>query len=323
MAYHSEIYRRVTEILEQRRNAALDTAQAHREELHARCPEAVELDRALSGTTKAVFDAAMSGVNVEQKVAAIRRENEQLLQARRELLSTLGLPADYTEPHYTCPRCSDTGYIMARMCPCMKELLQLESLRESGVADADTQTFETFSLDYYRADPDDYACMKQTLASALAFAEDFRPGKENLLLIGGTGLGKTHLSTAIARRVIEKGYNVIYETVQTVFSNFEYDRFRRSYGEETPRAEKYLKTDLLLLDDLGTEFSSQFTLSCLYQLINTRLIRGLSTVISTNLTASELNERYDSRLTSRFLGNYRILRFVGRDIRFQKLNRKD
>ena len=322
MGYQAEAYQKVVDILASRRESALQQASAHREHLYALSPEAADIDKALSTTATRIFEAAMSGVDVDVKLARIRRENEELLAARKELLLSMGLAPDYTDPHYTCPHCQDTGYVMAEMCPCMKELLQIENLRFGGVANADTQTFDTFSLEYYRQTPETYATMKRNLEMARQMADTFVPGKDNLLLMGGTGLGKTHLSTAIARRVIEKGYSVVYETVQTVFSDFEYDHFRSGYNSSKGKAERYLEADLLILDDLGTEFSTQFTLSCLYQLVNARLVRGLSTIISTNYNEQELITHYDSRLTSRFLGNYRILCFKGSDIRIQKLKER-
>lgn len=318
MAYTRDIYRRVQDELLRRRDTALSEAQARREEVHRRNGELKVLDAALSHTAMHLFEAATSGANAKARMEEVRRENEALLAARVELLADMGLPADYTEVHYTCPACSDTGYVLTSMCACQRKLLQLESLRAGGVANTETQTFESFDLDYYNDTPAIRHRMEQNLAAAKEYCEDFTPAKGNLLLMGGTGLGKTHLSTAIALRVIEQGYPVIYETVQAVLADFEYDRFRNSYSTEEGRAEKYLEVPLLILDDLGTEFSSQFTVSCLYQLVNTRLVRGLATVISTNLTGQELQERYDARLTSRFLGEYRVLQFLGTDVRLQK-----
>ncbi len=319
MGYRNETYRLVMEELARRRTTAETEADAHRADLHARSKDARELDAALARTGMRIFEAAVSGVDVEGKIAAIRRENEEMLAARRDLLAAMGLPADYTDPHYTCAKCADTGYVMTTMCDCCRDMLRIEGFRQSGLgAQIDRQTFDNFSLDYYRTSDEDLRRMKQNLAVARDFAEHFAPGKENLLLMGGTGLGKTHLSTAIARTVIEKGHDVVYESVQTVFADFEYDRFRNSYSNEKGKAEKYLNAELLILDDLGAEFGNQFTVSCLYQLINTREVKGLSTIVSTNLTAQELMERYDGRLTSRFLGNYRILQFVGKDARLQK-----
>ena len=322
MGYYADAYRKVVDLLALRREEALHTAEVHKAEVYALSPEAKEIDNALSTTATRIFEAAMSGVDVEAKVAAIRHENEELLTARGELLLAHGLPTDYLEPHYTCSCCQDTGYVMADMCTCMKELLQLENLRAGGVANADTQTFDTFSLSYYGETPECYAQMKRNLEMAKAMADTFVPGKDNLLMMGGTGLGKTHLSTAIARRVIEQGYSVVYETVQTIFGDFEYDHFRNGYSSTRGKAERYLDADLLILDDLGTEFSTQFTIACLYQLVNTRLLRGLSTIVSTNLNEQELIARYDSRITSRFLGNYKVLYFRGSDIRIQKLRER-
>ena len=320
MSQKQENFRKVSRMLSERRDAARSTAEAHLTDLHARSARAAEIDRELAGTAMKIFAAASSGERIEEKVAAIREESEALRAERAAILDALGLPRDYTDPHYTCKTCSDTGYVMTEMCSCMKDLLRQENLRTCGAAAGmATQSFDTFSLRYYRDDPEEYALMAQTLRIAQNFAEHFVPGEESLLLMGGTGLGKTHLSTAIARAVVEGGHDVIYETVSQVFEDFEYDRFRSDKGTEEKRAEKYLTCDLLILDDLGTEFTNSFTVACLYQLVNTRLIRGLSTVISTNLTPAELTNRYDERLTSRFLGAYRVLRFVGRDIRFQKL----
>ncbi len=320
MAYNHVAYRTVAEELSRRRANAISEADAHREHLHSISPEAKEIDSILSGTAMRVFQAAISSEDSTAQVEAIRRESEHLLSARQELLRSLGLPTDYTEPHYTCPHCQDTGYILTEMCECMKALLRQETLRLSGVcADMSTQTFETFTLDYYKQDADATALMKQNLAIAKSFAETFAPGKENLLLLGGTGLGKTHLSTAIAQVVATGGHSVVYETAQTIFDAFEQDRFHSGYGEKGRTADRFLTCDLLILDDFGSEFSTSFVTACTYQLINTRLIRGLSTVISTNLTPKELLSRYDERVTSRILGTYRILKFVGNDIRRQKL----
>jgi DNA replication protein DnaC len=136
-----------------------------------------------------------------------------------------------------------------------------------------------------------------------------------LLLIGKTGTGKTHISTAIAREIISQGFDVVYDSAQNIVADFEADKFRSGYGTE-PKSEKYLECDLLIIDDLGTEFSSQFTVSCLYNLINTRANRAMATIISTNLSAEELARKYEDRIYSRLVGvGTRVLVFEGRDRR--------
>ena len=158
--------------------------------------------------------------------------------------------------------------------------------------------------------------MEHNLKVAKDFAEGFTRDSKNLLLIGNTGTGKTHISTAIAKTVIEKGYEVLYDSSQNIVSAFEQDRFKSGYGPCEPKGDKYLECDLLILDDLGTEFVNQFTVSCLYNLLNTRINKGLSTVISTNLSPAELSSKYEDRIYSRIVGcDSQILLFGGSDRR--------
>ena len=143
--------------------------------------------------------------------------------------------------------------------------------------------------------------MERVVREAKKFIEHLGEERNytNLLLIGKTGTGKTHISTAIAKAAIERGHEVLYDSVQNVVSAFEYDRFKSGYGAYEPRGDKYMECDLLILDDLGTEFVNQFTVSCLYNLLNTRINRGLATVISTNLSPEELSSKYEDRIYSR------------------------
>ena len=159
--------------------------------------------------------------------------------------------------------------------------------------------------------------MSYNLEIAKKYAAEFRERGGNLLLVGTTGTGKTHISTAIAREVISRGYDVIYDSAQNILSDFDDDQFRRRYDEE-PKSSKYLECDLLIIDDLGTEFSTQFSVSCLYNLLNTRQNRALATVISTNLSPDELSKKYEGRIYSRIMGSEtKILVFAGEDRRIK------
>lgn len=317
MGYSAENYRAVKEILEKRRQAALATSEEHRRILHERSPEAAELDRALSRTGMSLFRAACGGRSSDAFVR-VMQENQALQEARATLLASLGLPADYTEVHYTCPLCGDTGYRDIHMCDCMRRELVLAGFRSSGLgALCDRQSFENFSLDYYRADDETFRRMERNLKILRQYADDFTLKSRNMLLIGKTGLGKTHLSTAVARRVIERGYDVRYESAPQMFARLEEERFRTQESAET-----YLSCDLLILDDLGVEPQTQYSLACLYNILNTRINGAHPTIINTNLTESDLQERYNDRITSRLLGEYAPLIFMGEDVRRQKLKRK-
>lgn len=321
MSMTNTAYARVKEAYDKKRQRAIDQSELRRAQLHEQSSELRALDGALSKTGLKLFRIAIDGGKeaLAREIDKVRAENEHLLARRAEILSSLGYPADYTEVHYECALCKDTGYLEStEMCACMKRALAEEGFRASGLGDLiDLQSFDNFSLDYYKGDENALEWMRQNLQILRRFAENFSPRRDSYLLMGGTGLGKTHLSTAVARCVIERGYDVRYDSVSNVFSDLEYDKFK-SRGDEARRGDKYLDCDLLILDDLGTEISTQFTVSALYNLVNTRLNRGKSTVISTNLTHAELLSRYDERLTSRFFGEYTLLHFKGTDVRMQK-----
>lgn len=321
MGYNIENYRRVRAAFEERRRAAIQTAEQRAAELHRTCPELFEIDRALAATGMQLFREAMTGGDdLDARLARIREEHESIRRMRDEILSSHGFTPDYTEPPFACPLCRDTGFVEAKMCDCMRRALVEEGIRSSGIGRLiNRQSFENFSLSYYEGDEEDLSRAKYALGRTRHYAETFSAESGNLLLIGPTGLGKTHLSTAIARTVLERGYDVVYETIQNVLSDFEYDRFKSGYGETESRGERYLACELLILDDLGTEQTTAFVHSTLYHLLNTRLNHGRQTVINTNLSGEELRDRYNDRITSRLLGEYEVLLFSGHDIRMQKL----
>ena len=319
MGYSTETYRAVKDILEKRRQSALAESDRRRAEVHEKSEEIAAIDRALRQTGMALFRAACEGGKSSDAFVEVMAKNQALQEERGKLLASLGLPADYTEVHYTCPVCRDSGYTDIRMCDCMRRELTKVALRQSGLGTLiDRQSFDNFSLAYYQDNKENARRMERNLVICRDYATGFSLSSGNLLFFGRTGLGKTHLCTAIARTVIERGFDVRYESAPNLFADFEYDRFKSGHGEEA-RADKYMEADLLILDDLGTEPTTQFTVSCLYNIINTRENNGRPTIINTNLGEADLEARYGDRITSRLFGGYRTLIFVGEDVRKQKL----
>lgn len=312
--YSRETYNKVKEEIQNRRDEAHRTVDVREALLREKSAEIREIDSELEKTGLLIFKTAVSG----KDITPIRERNKQLMERRGAVLRKLGYPEDYTEPHYTCKICSDSGYTLdGAMCSCMKELLRLESIKASGIGRLiERQSFDNFDINWYCAG-DERDRMEFNFIRTKKFAENFAPNSgKNLLLIGKTGTGKTHLSTAIAKTVIEKGFSVLYDSTQNILSAFESDKFRSPRDDSEFKSEKYLEVDLLILDDLGAEFTTQFTVSCLYNLLNTRYNRGLSTVISTNLSDEELQAKYEDRIFSRLVGqDTEILLFVGRDKR--------
>ncbi len=319
MGYNVANYRKIREEYEQKRIKADATANERRAYLHSISREAQELDRAMSEIGLRIFKTGCEGGdNVKERIAAIQKEYEEMRSAKCTLLRALGLPEDYTDTKYECPDCMDTGFVDTKMCVCMKRALIMEGFRSSGLGTLiERQSFDNFSLSYYEGD--DLERMKRNLAAVKSYAEGFSSQSGNLLLMGGTGLGKTHLSTAMAKRVIEGGNDVVYESAQNIIGDFETDRFRHGYDSQNePLSEKYFECDLLIIDDLGVEIINAFSVSCLYNLINTRINKCRPTVISTNMNPQIMRSRYDDRITSRLLGEFSILLFTGTDVRSKK-----
>ncbi len=324
MGYNKENFKRIRAEYETKALLAQRAADGRRAELEEQIPGLRELDARLSTFGLRIMKQAMEGGDTAAGVAALREENRKILEIRRDLLAQYGYPEDYCKPRYECDVCKDSGYEGIKMCSCMRRRLIEANMESSGLgALIKKQSFENFSLDYYRTNEKLYHTMERIFAFvkayAVGFALDGEKPPQNLLLLGGTGLGKTHLSTAIAKTVIERGYDVFYNTAQGMFTDFEQRRFGNAMAfGDADNAEKYLTCDLLILDDLGTEINNQFTPSCLYYVVNTRLNSNRPTIINTNLTQDELLRRYDDRITSRLLGEYLVLPFRGVDLRMQK-----
>ena len=318
--YANENYLKVKEKIENTRSRALSGAAMRDEEVRAKSELIRTIDEELQKTGPELFRAACGGLDI----TPIKEKNQRLQKKRGEELVRLGYPEDYTEPKFSCPLCSDTGSVNMKLCSCFKKMLITENIKSSGIGSLiEKQSFENFDTERYKGDPELYEHMRINVAKAKKFAESFGKPYGNLLLMGKTGVGKTHISTSVAKVVIEAGYNVIYDSSQNIVSDFECDRFKSGYGPYEPKSDKYLECDLLIIDDLGTEFINQFTVSCLYNLINTRQNRALPTVVSTNLSTEELITKYEGRISSRLLGaGVTVLMFDGDDYRIYAQRRK-
>ncbi|MEG0273129.1 MAG: ATP-binding protein [Hydrogenoanaerobacterium sp.] len=322
MNYSKELFEYALSTLSSRRAAAKAQASLRKDELYAHLPQLADIENELAGTASALVYAIMgSGQSAVQAIADVKAKNIKLQAKRTELLLEAGVGASYLEPAFTCRLCNDEGYINGKMCGCMEKVLRDEKLRRlNSSSSLSLSSFANFRLDYYSLSPDENGViprekMKDIYDKCVSFAKSFTPQSDkNLLLLGATGLGKTHLSLAVAAEVIGQGYEVIYGSVQDLWRKTESEKFSRE-GSTYDALSSILDCDLLILDDLGAEFATAFTASTLYNVINTRINHHKSTIISTNLTLKELNLQYADRVVSRLIGNYDVLWFKGQDIR--------
>lgn len=321
--YSSQICEAALRQLSRRRSKALDTADRRREELFARVPRLAEIERELSRQGAQLARMALGGKGFEDGLAQLRRANLALQQEQNDILNALGLPENYLEPPYTCPLCQDTGKVEGKRCSCMTALMRQEASKALPAPEhLDEFSFERFDLSFYPDEGEGAVSprrhMEKVLNKCRSFAESFPCAGESLLFIGRTGLGKTHLSLAIANVAAKNGAAVAYASAQDLVDRAERAKFGRDTGGDAEFLQGALACDLLILDDLGTEFASQMAAATLFQVINTRLLERRSTIISTNLSSNELNDRYSERLASRVLCSYTTVPFAGSDVRMQK-----
>mgnify|MGYP002544920510 CR=1 FL=1 len=323
MSYDGRLMRQALARFDEDKQRRAENFRARERAVYTKCPRIEEIDRELSHTmAKIIASGLRRGTDPRPAIEALREENLNLQQEKRLLLTRLGLPGDYLEEKPKCSRCNDTGFLGSEVCSCLRSYYAREQIAElSHLLDIGSQSFDTFQLSWYSTDrnglprsPRETA--ERNLEICRRFARDFRPGAQNLLLFGDPGLGKTFLSACIARVVSEDGFSVVYDTAGHIFAQFEASKFRRDDVDEPDESvERCMACDLLILDDLGTEMTTAFVQSALYQLLNSRLLAGRSTIISTNLDPDQIGRRYSAQIMSRLEGEFELLPFIGQDIR--------
>lgn len=323
MAYSTERYDEAQRIIDRRRERAGIEAQDKFDEISAKIPELEEIQRKLSQIGLSISKLFFESKDMKADVEKLMHESLALQERKKEILIKNGYSPDDLTVKYTCPACSDTGFVNNRRCKCYLQLLkELEHKKIAKIAPIDDCTFDTFDTRYYPETALDNGISpknkaEKILQSCRRYATSFTKSSPSLLFMGSTGLGKTHLSLAIANVVINKGYSVIYGTAQNILRDLECENFGKA-DNPTYYENDILDCDLLILDDLGTEFRNAYTVACLYNIINTRISAKLPTIISTNFDYNELEDKYDQRVISRLAGNYTPLILVGNDIRYIK-----
>ena len=303
------------EALHRKKTALEDKKRRHNaltERTYSANPELGRIDRELTAKGSEIAMTALSGdlVKLEQLQAAIT----ELTRQKKAILDAAGI----CEIEIECPLCSDTGYVKGKICDCVKELAKKITFEHlSKEMPINECRFDNFNLKFYPDTEDANGINPQKKMAGVFnlcrdYAKNFSPTSPNLLFLGDAGLGKTHLTLAIVSEILESGHDVIYGTAYNLLSTVEKEHFSKEGGESY---DAMLAADLLVIDDLGTEFATSYTLSVLYNLINSRLLAKKPTIINTNLSISDIEKRYSARIASRLVGCYTARKFFGKDIR--------
>lgn len=296
--------------------------------LHSIDPEFEMIEREISmlGISMA-SKIAGSGASVESIMAELNSKLDTLKGKRVNLYKKYDIDADFLETPYECSACKDTGYTEdGKKCKCriQKEIKYAKAM-SSIPPELGMYTFKDFDLTYYSKVPDNryemsaYENVLSVLDTCKHFCDNFENSGKNLYIYGKSGLGKTMLVTCMANELIQKNNIVMYQTASNLFKILEGYKFGKDTGEEISLLyDQLYNCDLLIIDDLGTEFPNTFTQSMLFDILNTRLLTKKSTVISSNLFTDDIKKTYSERISSRILGEYELLLMFGEDIRIQK-----
>ena len=321
MNYSQEVVKKAYDELAMRRDRAVMLHDQRVEEVRKAYPEIYSIYSAILSTKDRLAEVILSkGVDVRAEIEKIRDSNLRYQNDLKELLRRFGLPGDYLDIHYACPICCDSGVKDGNRCECVTAMLDkynVEKLNEQ--CNIKLGSFADFDLGYY---PESYDYrgkdirardkMAENLKFCMEYAKSFSIHSPSLFMFGATGLGKTFLSSCIANEVLKKGYSVAFDSIQNYVREIEREHFGRSDADTLGTL---LSADLVILDDLGSEFNSNFNGPAIYNIINSRLNMGKPTIVSSNLSLDELDKKYDDRIISRLTGMFSPLRFFGKDIR--------
>lgn len=324
-AYKKEILQEYEQIRFRNRQLLNERIQNIRKEV----PRIAEIDAQIRDMT---IDAALAHDEPVDE-AFLAQQTQTLIDEKYEILKQAGYPSDYLSAIYTCTKCSDTGYINHEPCDCMKQKMVQRQYKHSNLGSKlEEENFKSFCLDYYsnlsdgkheltpRANMENiYHSLLKYIEGIDSYFEGNTQQKGSILFQGSTGVGKTFLSNCVAKELLDKGYAVLYVSAGTLFEKIsDVIMNKNQIADSQSFYQAVNECDILIIDDLGTEYINNFTASYLYTLLNDRLLRRKATIISTNLSLTDLRQHYSERIFSRICDSYLIYTIYGDDIRFVK-----
>ena len=315
MGYSPEAFEKADYILSEYRRASARRLEERIQQTLKQLPLLEELDEKITAAGIELTRITLKPETSAESIKALENQLSSLEKQKRETLVSAGYPEDYLTNASMCGLCHDTGFVNGAMCVCMKKLLSEYEL--SGKIK--TVSFDDFRLDVYseeiipKYNVSPRNQMKNVLDYCRKYTETFSVNSDNILMYGGAGLGKTFICNCMAKELSDRGFNVILSSAYNIFELVSKNKFNYKADFSTDIS-RFYDCDLLIMDDLGTEFATEYTISALFDIINQRLTVGKPTVINANLSLQDMSNRYSDRIVSRLL-TFRHLLFLGNDIR--------
>lgn len=317
-------YKEAILLLDKRRQFYENEKMVRTKEIYDKFPKIKAIDDDMSALAMQIAKQTLLGDT--SGITTLKTKMDTLIADKELLLGVNNYPADYLKLHFHCDICEDTGFVNVNQsrCNCFKKIVVDKLYERSNLKDVlDRENFDHFDIRYFSdvKDPKTGLSPRDNIhviyKEALQFVDHFSVSHTSLLFYGDPGLGKTFLCHCIAKDILDKNIPVLYTTSSRLTKTIESSRFDKD-PTSNDILDMYYSSPLLIIDDLGTEFSTIISQAEIFNIINTRLFEKKSTIISTNLNFKDLEDKYSGRIVSRLIGEYKHFRFVGDDIRIQK-----
>ncbi len=308
MNYPSSVLKNAYARLAERRNKNEKLFEKQKKEVYRKIPE-------LKSINSEISEIIMSIVGSGDKKDEIKAKIVDVFEKRNKLLCVNGYDKTVLDGVYTCPFCKDEGYIDGKICECYEKIICEEAYKLSNLEEKiKKQNFDTFNINVFSNKEE----MNNIYNYALSYCKENPNLKKNLLFSGNQGTGKTFLSSCIAKSFLDNKKSVLYLTAQRLCNILDDKRFNKETNYDVSDCYDFIfECDLLIIDDLGVEFSSATSQPMLFDILETRISQGKRNVISTNLSINELSQKYSMRFTSRIFEDYQVFIFKGEDLRIK------
>ncbi len=321
MALSNEQFEKIKRTLEERRLANSRISEARKKEILEKIPSYRELENETASLSLSCAEKLISetdSVSRSRELESLRERIGKINESKKELIKEAGFPADYLEPVYSCDKCHDTGFVDGKKCNCFKQLeIQILYDHSNMSAFLKDNNFERLTYDYHIGE--DLTHFKNAVDTCKKFINNFDNDYHNLLFYGNVGTGKSFLSGCVAKELLDKGHSIVYFSAEQLFRSISALYYDHDHNAERDALFDTLhESDLLIIDDLGTEFTNEFTRSQLFSIFNQRITNRRPLVISTNLTLEDIKKNYSERFLSRLAENSYICNLKGPDIRIIK-----
>ena len=308
-------------LYEQIRNEEKKNLDNRKKEIEEKFPYILDIDNLIQKKSLQLSMSILKGLT-EEELNKFKEEITDLRVKKSEALVANGYNQDYLKLHYRCSKCKDEGYIGNRRCSCAsKKLIDLYYKDSSLKSTLLANNFNTFDINLFSShklkESDKYS-PRRNIENILNYVRGeyipkFKDIEDNILFYGDSGSGKTFLSYCIAKELLDKGFLVVYRTVDELMNNLKEIRFENNTALE----DFLLNCDLLIIDDLGAEQMTEFTTTEFFNFLNKKLLNKKKLLISTNLSLADIRVNYTERISSRLLGNFKLYKFYAEDIRIQ------